>query len=147
MNATLILPSIVRVIEGALEGLVCANVALLELDERIPVSPLDARVRYQRERSGFEDWEICTRVLSLGYGDCEDLASWTAAGYRVTGDDEGARAVLYRTGPRMYHCVCLLTSGEIVDVCPALGMRPPQRGHHVGSASLLSALRRARDER
>lgn len=135
MKATLQLPFVVPVIEAALEGLVCANVALMELG-RCPSSPLDpdAHVRYQRERSGFEDWACATRVMRLGFGDCEDMAAWTAAGYRFRGDDEGATVMLYRTGPSLYHAVCLLTTDEIVDVCPELGMRR-KRGHALPSSS------------
>lgn len=146
MKATLILPSNVAVLEGALEGLVCADVALMEMGV-VPSSPLDddAHVRYQREQSGYEDWAIASRVMSLGYGDCEDLASWEAAGYRFTGEDEGARAVLYKSGPNMYHCVCLLSSGEIVDVCPALGMTSRHRKGHPLPSSKFTPPKPSRD--
>lgn len=135
MKATLRLPSDVAIIEAALEGLVCANVVLME-DGVVPSSPLDesAHVRYQRERSGYEDWNIASVMMRLGVGDCEDVAAWEAAGFRYRGVDDGASVMLYRTGPRMYHAVCLLSSGEIVDSCPALGMRS-RKGHRVQRSS------------
>lgn len=113
-----------------LEGLVCANVVLIE-QGIVPPSPLDAGVRYQRERSGFEEWNIASIVVRLGWGDCEDLNGWAAAGLRYTGEDAGAQAYLYESAPHLFHCVCLLSSGEIYDVCPALGMRSRSSNHRL----------------
>lgn len=135
MKATLRLPSDVPVIEAALEGLVLANVVQME-QGLVVSSPLDPRahVRYQREPSGYEDWNLASIMQRLRYGDCEDIAAWEAAGFRYRGDDDGARVMLYRTGPRLYHAVCELSSGEIVDSCPALGMKV-RRGHRVSPSS------------
>lgn len=127
MRASVLLPPSVAVIEGFLEGLVCANLVLIRSGV-VPASPLDANVHYQREASGLEEWNIASVVVRLGWGDCEDLNGWEAAGLRFTGEDPGARAVLYRTGEHLYHCVVERSDGRIHDVCPALGMHAP-RGH------------------
>jgi hypothetical protein len=134
MRATVELPPSVAIVESLLEGFVQANVLLIE-SGLVPPSPLDANVRYQREASGFEEWQLAMYVVRSGRGDCEDLNGWAAA-YRRTTDDPGARAILYRTGPHLFHCVCLLSSGEIYDVCPTLGMKTSSSNHRLpGRAS------------
>lgn len=134
MRATLALPPSVAILEAALEGLTQANVVLIQAGT-VPTSPLDAGVRYQRERSGFEEWNIATRVMKLGWGDCEDLASWQAAGHIADGSDEGARVAILRTGRRTFHAVCALSDGTIEDVCPELGMG--RSGHKLPGAKHL----------
>ena len=122
-KATVYLPRSVMLIEAVLEGMVQANQLLIR-SGIVPPSPLFSGVRYQREGSGLEEWWLATKVIAKGYGDCEDLNGWAVAGARENGD-AGARLVLYRTGPRMFHAVGSLSSGEVLDVCPALGMRQP----------------------
>lgn len=121
MKATMELPPSERLIEAALEGLVCANVVLIETGV-VPSSPLDAKVRYRREPNGLEYWDVATRVVAQGWGDCEDLNGWHCAGLRSTGVDPGARVVLIRTGERCLHAVVERSDGGIEDVCPTLGM-------------------------
>lgn len=120
MRACLHLPPSIALIQAALEGLVAANRVLIETGV-IPVSPLDASVRYKAEDSGFEDWNIGSRVVSLGHGDCEDLNGWECAGIQLQ-EDPGAQLIIVRTGRRRFHAVVEMSSGEIVDVCPELGM-------------------------
>lgn len=120
MRACLHLPPSIALIEAALQGLVAANKVLIETGV-IPISPLDAGVRYQAEDSGFEDWNIGSRVVSLGHGDCEDLNGWECAGIQLE-EDPDAQLIIVRTGRRRFHAVVELSSGEIVDVCPELGM-------------------------
>ncbi len=125
-RATVNLPSSVCVIEALLDGLVQADQLLIKAG-LVPPSPLYAGVRYRRESTGLEEWNIATIVLKNRAGDCEDLNSWAVAGLRESGEDPGARMILYRTGPRLFHAVGQLSSGEIYDVCPALGMQVPRR--------------------
>lgn len=129
-TATIHLPSSILLVEAVLEGLVIANQLLIRAGE-VPASPLYSGVRYKREGSGLEEWWIASRVLQMGHGDCEDLNSWAVAGLRETGEDSGARMVLYRTGPRLFHAVGMLSDGTIYDVCPALGMSVPSSNHHL----------------
>jgi len=123
------LPPALAIVEAMLEGFVMSNVLLIEAG-LAPPSPLDADVRYQREASGLEEWNMCIYVQRFKRGDCEDLNGWAAAGMRVTGEDPGARAVLKRTGRHMFHCLVLLSSGETYDVCPTLGMTSRRRASH-----------------
>lgn len=129
MRATVRLPGSVAIIEAMLDGLVQCNVLLIDTGV-VPASPLDANVRYQREASGLEEWNMSIYVVRIGWGDCEDLACWEAAGMRVTGEDPDARAALIQTGKHLYHCVVELSDGSYRDVCPALGMHVP-RGHRL----------------
>lgn len=131
MRATLFLPPSRVLIEAALTGLVAANRVLIQTGI-VPPSPLDSRVRYKREASGLEEWNIASQCVKLGYGDCEDLNGWECARIQLE-EDPDAHAIIVKTGPRTYHCVTELSSGEIVDVCPELGMRP----HHSLSMSGL----------
>ena len=78
-------------------------------------------VRYQAEPPGKEDWLTAPQVLRAGFGDCEDLAGWRAAEYRVMGIP--ARAVAIRTGPKMFHAVVQLPDGSYEDPSKRLGMK------------------------
>lgn len=129
MRATLFLPPSVVLIEAALQGLVAANRVLIQAGV-VPPSPLDADVRYKREGSGLEEWKTAADVLKSGVGDCEDLNCWECAAIQLDGDS-GAIAKLIRTGKKRLHCVVELSSGEIVDVCPDLGMKTSQAGIEV----------------
>jgi len=128
MRASLELPNSRVLIEAALTGLVAVNEVLIQTGV-VPPSPLDAGVRYKREGSGLEDWNNAYKVTKLGWGDCEDLAAWECAGIRLDGDD-GAHCIIVPTGPRTWHCVVVLSNGEIIDVCPELGMHPSKAGTH-----------------
>ena len=126
MKATMELPASVAVIEAALEGLVGANMVLIA-EGLVPLSPVDAGVRYKKEPSGFEEWNIATKVVKLGHGDCEDLAAWECAGIRMT-QDPGAMVIIEPVGTSSnYHATVLLSSGQRIDVCRELGMgaHPP----------------------
>lgn len=116
----------VALIEAALEGLVQADQLLIRCGI-VPPSPIDARVRYKLEPPGEEDWKLACLVIRDGWGDCEDLNGWECAGIRESGYDPGARVRVIRTGATKLHAICQLSDGSIVDVCPALGMRPGDR--------------------
>lgn len=121
MIVTMEVPNEPEAIEGALEGLVTLNQTLIRSGS-IPPSPMHAGVRYRREKRGLEEWRNGAVVMEKGEGDCEDLNGWLCAGLRESGYDPHAQIVLQHTGPSMYHAVVELSTGEIVDCCPALGM-------------------------
>ena len=121
MDASLRLPDSAAVIEAALEGLVLANLVLIDTG-LVPPFPHDAGVIYQIEPPGEEDWKLAHNVVHDGWGDCEDLAGWLAAGLRWTGDDPDARVVLIRTGRNKLHAVVLRSDGSIDD--PSLDLMP-----------------------
>lgn len=121
MIATLHLPPVPAVIEAALEGLVRANLVLMETG-LVPPFPHDTNVVYRLEPAGEEDWKIASRAIHDGWADCEDIAAWCVAGLRFTGEDEGARCAIMRTGPTNMHCVVLQSDGAVWDPSIDLGM-------------------------
>jgi hypothetical protein len=123
MRATLNLPPSVRLIEAGLEGLVQVNRVLIETGV-VPPSPLDTRVRYKRERSGLEEWDNALVCMKRGWGDCEDLNSWECARINIE-EDEWAVCSLIQTGPKIFHCIIVMSDGSRRDVCPDLGMKVP----------------------
>lgn len=139
MKASLTLPPSQALIEAALTGLVAVNEVLIQAGV-VPPSPLQAGVRYQRERSGLEDWNSALEVIKQKWGDCEDLNAWECARLRVDGDDD-AHCIIIRTGPRCYHCVAVTGDGQVVDVCPALGMRKAGTQAGVSGLAWLEAPR------
>ncbi len=86
-----------------------------------------AGVRYRREKcvdvecsQRFEDWQVPSVVMQLGWGDCEDLAAWRAAELRLQG--EKARAVPRSVRPGLVHIVVRRGNGKIEDPSRILGM-------------------------
>lgn len=71
---------------------------------------------------GYESFDIPSQVLARGHGDCDDLAPWLAGQLRVTGEDPGARAIAYRSGPKKWHAVVQLSDGNIADPSVWAGM-------------------------
>lgn len=112
-------------IEAALEGLVALNCHLMAAGRlgRGKVVPRLARagVRYKREPPRREQWKNAHEVAADKQGDCEDLACYLAAEYRVY-NGEPARAVVYQSAPRRWHAVVLRANGEVVDIAALLGM-------------------------
>ena len=87
-----------------------------------PVARLyESGVYYDPER-GTEDWLTIPDLYATGYGDCEDLAAARAAELRVSGEDRGARAVAYRSGPTVWHAVVMRGDGSVEDPSLLLGM-------------------------
>jgi hypothetical protein len=125
VRATLPLPDVAAVVEAALEGLVLSDVVLIE-SGLVPPYPYDTGVVYRLEPPGEEVWKLAHDVISDGWGDCEDLAAWVAAGHRVTGRDEDARVVLIKTGVNKLHAVVLLGDGAIEDPSRILRVRKAQ---------------------
>jgi hypothetical protein len=102
-------------VEAVLEGIVRADVVLIAAGI-VPPFPHDVRgVRYQLEPPGEEDWKLAHGVIRDGWGDCEDIACWCAAGLRATGQDEGAVVRVVRTGRGKLHAVVQCTDGTFWD--------------------------------
>lgn len=81
-----------------------------------------AGVRYRAEASGRERWQLPRETESLGYGDCEDLASYRCAELRVSGEDRRATVTTYQSAPHIRHCVVRRGDGRIEDPSRRLGM-------------------------
>ncbi len=118
------LPASRRMFNALLEGLTLANCEVLRKRGNLP-RLYQSRVRYRQEPPGREDWLTADQVLKRGFGDCEDLAAWRAAEWRMHGVP--ARAVAKRTGRRMYHAVVELPDGSIEDPSAMLGMKSRRR--------------------
>lgn len=119
MRITLDVPASAGVLEGTLEGLVCANIELLD---RSPLPPLyRSGVRYKRERPGRERWQTCEQVFTNREGDCEDLAAWRVAELRRAGE-ASAVVIVTKTGPHLWHVRVMRANGNIEDPSAMLGM-------------------------
>lgn len=109
------------------DALGAALAALQTLNElwllRHPETPrlYESGVRYQPEHAT-EEWLTWPDILSRGVADCEDLAAARASELRVSGEDRGARAVSYQSGPKLWHAVVLRGDGTVEDPSLELGM-------------------------
>jgi hypothetical protein len=79
---------------------------------------------WKPEPPGAEHFDHAARVLARGNGDCDDLAPWHAASLRQSGEDPGARAIVYQSGPNRWHAVVRRSDGSIDDPSLEAGMRP-----------------------
>lgn len=100
-----------------------ALVALAMRDLRGAALPAlyQSGVRYRREPPGQEVWQLPHQTMALGYGDCEDLASWRVAELRIAG--ENAKLVFRRSGRRLWHALVRRGNGELEDPSKILGMK------------------------
>lgn len=81
-----------------------------------------AGVRYRVEAPGRERWQLPSETDAIGYGDCEDLATWRAAELRYTGEDPGASVVTYQSAPNVRHAIVRRGNGRTEDPSRKLGM-------------------------
>lgn len=126
MKMTCTLPDHAAVVEALLEGFVLACRVCIEAG-LAPLDPSDTNVRYQMEPPGSEDWVLPQNVMRAGWGDCEDLAGWRAAGMRVSGEDDGARVVVVKTGKGKLHAVVQKSDGSYSDPSRELQQRQKQQ--------------------
>lgn len=108
--------------DAALSGLQALDEEIL-MEGLAPMSVYDSGARYKTEPR--ETWRHAIDVANEGWGDCEDLAAYRAAGLRVSGEDPEARIVTYKTGPKRYHAVVERAGGIIEDPSANLGMHIP----------------------
>lgn len=79
-------------------------------------------VKWKPEPPGEERFDHARTVLNRGWGDCDDLAPWRAASARATGEDPGARAIMLRRSPTLWHAVVRRSDGSIEDPSREAGM-------------------------
>lgn len=100
---------------------------MMELGANPSIPPLfKSGVRYMEEPPGREDWQDVLTTLALGQGDCEDLACWRAAEYRVRYGVNAEPTFTWKlreNGGYLYHIQVLLPDGRIEDPSRTLGMR------------------------
>lgn len=116
-----------RLLEAVLDGFVQAACILIRAGV-VPASPYDVQgITWKLEPKGTEEWCLPTETIKRGWGDCEDLALWLAAGYRADGVDPGARVRLKRTGEKRWHAVVELSDGSYEDPSDVLKPRGVRR--------------------
>ena len=107
-------------VRAAINALVTINVQLMSQNPGAWPSVYDAGMVYVPETPGeVERWQTAPELLASREGDCEDLASYTAARYIVRGVP--ARAGIFRTEAG-YHIVVILPNGDIEDPSARTGM-------------------------
>jgi hypothetical protein len=82
-----------------------------------------AGVKWKPEPPGEESFDHGRKVIARKWGDCDDLAPMRAASLRVSGQDPGAQAVVYQSGPHRWHAVVKRSSGQYEDPSQTAGMR------------------------
>lgn len=83
-----------------------------------------AGIIYRQEGLGLESWKSVPIVLEDGFGDCEDLACWLAAEYRVKGINARPVWTKRQLGRlTMYHIQTQLPDGTTEDPSIKLGMK------------------------
>lgn len=105
--------------------------------------------RWKPEPKGSgEHFDHGQKVLARGWGDCDDLAPWHAASLRVTQGDRGAKAVVRRSGPKMWHAIVNRSNGEVDDPSRWAGMGQERgvNGAVVPSMSSVSGVSVSGDE-
>jgi hypothetical protein len=80
-------------------------------------------VKWKPEPPGLESFDHAGIVSARGWGDCDDLAPLHAASLRVSGQDPGAQAVVFKSGPHRWHAVVKHGDGSLSDPSQTAGMR------------------------
>ena len=111
------------ILDAALESVTRLDESLIR-DGAAPTfaEGVKAGVRWKPEPPGAEHFDHAAHVFERKWGDCDDLAPWHAATLRATGKDEGATAVVKRSGPNRWHAVVRRSDGTIEDPSKAAGM-------------------------
>lgn len=111
-------------LEAALEATSLANAEAIRRGEVPPLTDaIKSGVKWKPEPFlDGEHFDLAHQVLGRRWGDCDDLAPWLAGELRATGQDEGARPVVYQSGKNRWHVVVRTSDGEILDPSRWAGM-------------------------
>lgn len=111
-------------LEAALEATSLANEQAIIRGEVPPLTEAIRKgVKWKPEAfADGEHFDMSHVVSSRGWGDCDDLAPWLTGELRATGEDPGARSVVYKSGPDRWHVVTETSDGEILDPSRWAGM-------------------------
>jgi hypothetical protein len=115
------------VLDAALESVTRLNEAMLAEGAPTFDRALIRGVKWRPEPPGAEHFDHLKTVNARGWGDCDDLAPYHAASLRHTGEDEGAHAIVKRSGPKTWHAVVRRSDGSIDDPSARAGMGPGVR--------------------
>jgi len=124
------------VLDSALEAVTRLNEDMIAKREVPLFEDALHRVRWQAEPPGQEHFDHAAAVLGRGHGDCDDLAPWHAASLRATGEDPGAIATCYQSGPKRWHAVVERSDGSLEDPSLAAGM-PTHSGIRAAAVPLM----------
>lgn len=114
-----------QTLQALLTALMHVDMLYLKAHPDVPLL-YSSGVRYEEEPPGQEDWQDIPTCLKLKVGDCEDLACWRAAEYRVRYGIEAIPTFIWKVRPNgghLYHILVKLPDGRIEDPSRALGMR------------------------
>lgn len=120
------------VLNAALEATTRANEQMLASGDAPPISEAIKRGAVKWKPEPFKDGEhfdLSKTVHERGWGDCDDLAPALAAELRHKGVDEGARAVVKKSGPKRWHAITELSDGRTVDPSEMAGMYEYKKRH------------------
>lgn len=131
MDITASLPDHGAIIRAVLDGFVQA--AMVEIGAGVVQPfPYQHHVSFIPEQ-GTEAWLLPHQVLRAGGGDCEDLAIWTCAGYRITGQDPGATCDIVQISADNLHCVVVHSDGTVEDPSAVIKQRQPRSTAKLGA--------------
>lgn len=114
-----------KALDTLLLALMHIDMAYLEAHPEVPAL-YESGVRYEEEPPGQEDWQDIPTTLKMRVGDCEDLACWRAAEYRVRHNIMARPVFTVKRRPNggyLYHILVKLPDGRIEDPSRRLGMR------------------------
>jgi len=129
------------VLDAALESVTRLNEQLLKQGHPTFQDALKKHgIRWKPEPPGQEHFDHAGIVAHRGHGDCDDLAPWEAASQRHTGRDPGAKAIVVRSGPDMWHAIVQHSDGSTSDPSKAAGMGGRAQHYH---GAVLPLMQRA----
>jgi hypothetical protein len=118
------------VLDAALESVTRLNEQMLKSGTPTFQEALRKQgIKWKPEPPGQEHFDHAGIVAHRGHGDCDDLAPWEAASLRHTGTDPGAKAIVVRSGPSMWHAIVERSDGSHADPSKAAGMGQ-SHGYH-----------------
>jgi len=85
-----------------------------------------AKIRYQEEPPGQEDWQDIPTTLALGFGHCEDISCWRVAELIERHGIQARPTFIAKVRPNggyLYHILVRYPDGRIEDPSRTLGMR------------------------
>ena len=119
------------VLDAALESVTRLNEQLLKQGHPTFQDALQKQgIQWKPEPPGQEHFDHAGIVAHRGHGDCDDLAPWEAASLRHTGTDPGAKAIVVRSGPSMWHAIVERSDGSHADPSKAAGMPGKAQNYH-----------------
>jgi hypothetical protein len=124
------------VLDAALESVTRLNESLLKEGAVPTAKELIARgAQWKPEPPGEEHFDHGATIAKRGHGDCDDWAPLHAASLRHTGEDPGAKARVYRSGPKRWHAIVERSNGAIDDPSRWAGMGT--NGHGVSGFDVV----------